>query len=462
MYNDRRRRPQCDSTVGCCSLLSKRPHSLTVLAPIRAGEEAALRDVLRPIGDDIKAKATIVASARPHIDFPSSRRIHFARFAILRDPQRGPAAARLLFSSNYDGTLDSHISELIEITSDMDAVWGRCEGYQGVGAFPAFIRAHAHESAAFYIAFREGTVETIQRAGALRRHVRDVVETGGPSALASLLKEPAASRTAVRRATGSAARRLHLAIKRFVRAAPIAADIVRVVARYGFTTVFRATSRIIASLNRYPVFRIVNWITRNRLPPRRSIYSSVTLDTCAAWQPVVDGDESPAAFATPPTFREDVVTQNQLTLVTVVDPQHVQRLKAVLAGIGSYATRLSPPGSLIGIRTIHFVKWLLVDGDRRLILLSDYDGSWENYIDEFAEMILSGLDAIWETSLGYPPDGARDLPAFKRFLRGHQVPAEVFFSAYPDQTILNVRSNLRLASAMDTASEPLKNLLPTL
>ena len=197
------------------------------------------------------------------------------------------------------------------------------------------------------------------------------------------------------------------------------------------------------------------------MPPRKSIYSSVVLDNCAPPQPYVDGDEIPTAFATAPTFREDVIVQNQLTLVTVVDPEHVHRVKAVMAAIDSYAKRLAPPGSLIGISTIHFVRWLLVDDDRRLVMLSDYDGSWENYIDEFAEMILSGLDAIWETSFGYPPDGARDLPAFKRFLRSHQVPAEVFFSAYPDQTILNLADNLRLARAMDTASEPLTKLLPT-
>jgi hypothetical protein len=57
-------------------------------------------------------------------------------------------------------------------------------------------------------------------------------------------------------------------------------------------------------------------------------------------------------------------------------------------------------------------------------------------------MILSGLDAIWETSLGMPPDGARDLPAFKRFLRTHQVPSDIFFAAYPDETVLNVRADL--------------------
>ena len=56
-------------------------------------------------------------------------------------------------------------------------------------------------------------------------------------------------------------------------------------------------------------------------------------------------------------------------------------------------------------------------------------------------MILSGLDAIWETSYGMPPDGARDYPAFKRFLRSHQVPSDVFFAAYPDATVLNIMTD---------------------
>jgi hypothetical protein len=260
----------------------------------------------------------------------------------------------------------------------------------------------------------------------------------------------------------SALRRLRDIARRVIRAAPIVVDVGRAVTQHGFMTVFRATSRIIASLNRYQLFRVVNTITGNRLPPRASMYSSVPLDTCAGWQPVVARDEAPAAFTTPPTFREDVITQNQLTLVTVVDPQHVERVKAVMSAIDSYAKRLSPPGSLIGISTIHFVRWLLVDQDQRLIMLSDYDGSWENYIDEFAEMILSGLDAIWETSFGYPTDGARDLPAFKRFLRAHQVPAEAFFSAYPDQTILNVNRNLAVVQAVEIGNRAVARQLPTL
>jgi hypothetical protein len=148
-----------------------------------------------------------------------------------------------------------------------------------------------------------------------------------------------------------------------------------------------------------------------------------------------------------PCFREDVISQNQLTLVTIISGGRANRVRAVMSAIDSYAKRLAPPGSLIGISTIHFVRWLVIDNGRRLMMVSDYDGSWENYIDEFAEMILSGLDAIWQTAIGYPPDGARDLPAFKSFLRSHQVPAEVFFSAYPRETVLNIVNDSRLRDA---------------
>jgi hypothetical protein len=387
------------------------PRTVTVLASIRHGEEESLRAILRPIGDDIRGRRLEQRADNPRIEFLRSREIHFARFAILADPDRGPDRKRLLYSANYDGELKSHLAELMSITSDMDAIWGRCQDYTGARSFETFIRAHAHEPDTFYIAFRDGTVDSIRDAARL------------PYAPAR---------------------------PRLLRALPIVIDVFRAIARLGFANVIRGTQQIAASLNRYPFFRVLNALTRNRMPPRQSSYSSVSLDNCAAPAPRVPGDEvtSESDRYTPPTFREDVVTQNQLTLVTVVKPEHVKRVRAVMAAIDSYAKRLAPPGSLIGVSTIHFVKWLVIDNGRRLMMVSDYDGSWENYIDEFAEMILSGLDAIWETSYGYPPDGARDLPAFKRFLRSHQVPSEVFFSAYPDRTVLNIVKRSRVCAGL--------------
>jgi hypothetical protein len=230
-------------------------------------------------------------------------------------------------------------------------------------------------------------------------------------------------------------------VLRAVRAAPVAADVVRATLRNGFGNVYYGTRQIIASLDRYAVLRIINRITRNRIAPRKSPFSSMALDQCGQPVPLAAGDEIPAQTTIEAGFREDTVAQNQLTLVTVVDLASIGRVRTVLAAIDSYAKRLAPPGSLIGISTIHFVRWLLIDDGRRLLFISDYDGSWESYIDEFAEMILSGLDAIWGTSYGMPRDGARDLPAFKRFLRSHQVPSDIFFAAYPETTVLNIAAD---------------------
>jgi hypothetical protein len=411
------------------------PRTLTVLAPIRQGEEESLRAILRPIGDDIRGRRLERRADNPRIEFLRSRQIHFARFAILADPDRGPDRKRLLYSANYDGELESHVAELTAITSDMEAIWGRCENYTGAAEFATFIRAHAHEPDTCYIAFRDETVDSIVNAIAFRRHAQTLADTDSAGPLRTIRPR----------------RSITEALGRLIRALPLVIDVAAAVTRLGLVNVIRGTQQIVASLNRYPLFRVLNWLTRNRMRPRQSPYSSVWLDNCAVPPPLVPGDEvtSESDRQTPPTYREDVVAQNQLTLVTVVKPGHVHRVRAVMAAIDSYAKRLAPPGSLIGISTIHFVKWLVIDNGRRLMMVSDYDGSWENYIDEFAEMILSGLDAIWDTSYGYPPDGARDLPAFKRFLRSHQVPSEVFFSAYPDQTVLNIVNDRGFARVSD-------------
>ena len=451
--SDERNDPQRDVS-------SVAPRTLTVLAAIRPGEEEPLRGVLRPIGDDIKGKRLEPGAVRPRIEFRHSRHIHFARFTVLDDPDRGRDRKRLLYSANYDGELDRHLAELIAITPDMDAIWGRVEGYTGPAAFAAFIRAHTQEPEAFYIAFRDETVERLHDAIAFRRLAQTLVDDASTASLAALL--PRLSSSAPAWAAGRPPPSMVAAIERLFRALPIVADLFRAVARNGVGNVFRGSQRIIASLDRYPLFRWLNHLTGNRLPQRRSPYSSVWLDHCTVPVPLVPGDEVPSGpdHQIPPTFREDVIAQNQLTLVTVVMPGQAGRVRAVMAAIDSYAKRLSPPGSLIGISTIHFVKWLVIDSGRRLLMVSDYDGSWENYIDEFAEMILSGLDAIWETSYGYPPDGARDLPAFKRFLRSHQVPAEIFFSAYPEETVLNIVNDRALAHACaGAAGAPLRGLL---
>ena len=181
--------------------------------------------------------------------------------------------------------------------------------------------------------------------------------------------------------------------------------------------VYVAGRRITASLDRYPLIHVFNWITRNQLSPRQSPFSSVVVDHCATLMPLAPGDEIPSAPAAAPRLpRGRGHTES-------ADARHgdrrgrADRVRAVMSAIDSYAKRLSPPGSLIGVSTIHFVRWMIIDDGRRLLMISDYDGSWESYIDEFAEMILSGLDAIW--CHGRVPAGRRP-----RSARLQAVPAQ--------------------------------------
>lgn len=428
------------------------PRGLTALLPIRPGEEDALRATLETIGGDMRGRRLAARPGDPHIDFPRSRLIHFARFAVLDDPDRGPGRRRLLFSSNHDGDLSDHLRELASLTSDMEAIWGRCEGYPGPGRFEAFVRAHALSPQAFYIAFREETVETIHRALDVRRRFETILDRPDAAVFLARTEEATAP---------SSWPDLHEALlassgvlpRPFVvigRALAVVADAIALLGRHGIGNLMRGIRQITASLGRYPVAALFNRLTGNVMKPLRSTFSTVAMEACGPCTPQAPGDLIPSVNAegTPRFDEEDAVSQNQLTLVTSIGPGGRANVEAVLALIDGYARRLAPPGSLAGISTIHFVRWLVFDEGRRLMLVSDYDGSWEAYIDEFAEMILSGLDAIWGTALGYPAEGARDLAAFKRFLRCHQLPAAVFYSAYPAATVLSLRADLALARAV--------------
>jgi len=282
--------------------VTRPPQCLTVLAPIRPDKESGLRELLRAIGDDINGKDLAAGRTRPHIAFVRSRHIHFARFAILNDPDRGPDRSRLLFTSIYDGSLEAHLNELVSITSDMNAIWGACEGYTGIDEFRSFISARAQELAAYYVAFRDETVASIASAIDARRRAHALQDGGGA------------------RVPGVPDKRRESLLKRALRAAPIVIDLVRAVARSGFGHVYHGASQIVASLDRYPVFRLFNRITRNRIPPLESQFSSLVLDQRAPFEPLVPGDEIPTRPAAgSPALREDGVAQNQLTVVTAID-----------------------------------------------------------------------------------------------------------------------------------------------
>ncbi|MCW5966126.1 MAG: hypothetical protein KIT83_18960 [Bryobacterales bacterium] len=408
------------------------PNELTVFAPVRPGQEHALRTLLRRIGDDVRGKN--LGQDEPFIDFARTR-THFARFTVLPDPDSGAGRCRLLFAAIHDGERPSYLGELVDATRGMDAIWGACEGYPGVQAFPQFIADRSVESNAFYQAFREHTLADVRRfadasrdfdSGVSSSDREDSTDSGNPAL--AFFRRVLSFQFFLKQ------------ISFLKRVSRTAMEMFVVGWRHGFWNSFRAGLEIAASLSRIRPIRWINWITRNRMPPLTTNYSEVSLDGCSECVPQSASDEvvDPAEQWRMQGNREDRVAQNQLTLVTVTSPSRLRRQRAVMALIHLYSRRVSKPGLLAGISTIHFVRWTIIDNGKRLIMISDYDGSWEAYIEEFAAMILSGLDAIWSGSEGFPRNGARDLPAFKRFLRCRQYQADVFYSGYPRETVLNL------------------------
>ena len=108
----------------------------------------------------------------------------------------------------------------------------------------------------------------------------------------------------------------------------------------------------------------------------------------------------------------------------------------------------------MGIPSIHFAHWHLIDGGRRLLFLSNYDGTWESYLGEFVDRAASGLTAVWSNTVGFPRtrflalDGARNEQQFKAWVRSQQVPTDVWYAAYPRLSVLNVNNDTALRAGL--------------
>jgi len=138
---------------------------LMVLTPIRSGEEDALRSYLEGLGGDADERSPLARLGRTHI----------GRWMILPDMPHDPAAPHdhldmpyLLFTSAFDGDLDSYLDELVfALAPEAGEIWGRCVGCPDPAAGAALKRYLKHnqlDSGFFFAAYGESTVADVTRA----------------------------------------------------------------------------------------------------------------------------------------------------------------------------------------------------------------------------------------------------------------------------------------------------------
>ena len=103
---------------------------------------------------------------------------------------------------------------------------------------------------------------------------------------------------------------------------------------------------------------------------------------------------------------------------------------------------------------------MLLDDNRRLIFASSYDGSLESYMDDFISRLAWGINLVFGNGAGFPRTrwlifgGARDEIRYKHYLRRHQVPTRVFYSAYPDSNGMPISTNSRRSAPASSRTMP--------
>jgi deferrochelatase/peroxidase EfeB len=173
-----------------------------------------------------------------------------------------------------------------------------------------------------------------------------------------------------------------------------------------------------------------------------------------------DPREVSAAEAGEVMDRENRSMQNELTAVSTMKPGRLRRLtlRVALWVIGAFAAHHEQPGTLRGIRTIHFARWILLPRTDTLVFFSDYSGSWESYLEDFIMRAHDGLTGVWSNTQGFPKtknlveDGATQAGPFKRWARRQQIPTRCWYSAYPDLSTHRIRTNSAIRHGLATAS----------
>lgn len=405
------------------------PHQLgvTIRAPVAAGRVAELRDWLAEIARKGLAEGPF--------GFAHLRGLHFAKLYLLdetADLDGRPIQATLVFMSEVDAPLHRHLAELVDLAGEgIDRAFGHCTGYPGPGAHRrgrvAWLRRHMIPASAFYVNTVGRGLEQIHQEARLRDALEDYLDQGDWAGHTA---------TEVRgELLGHVAGCPSLAWARKPPPPP--------------------------SLR----FRAGEAVHMVAVPLVLTLLLPLLLAVLPVWAVLLRLDERhDQPFTERPTLRhleevanyEDFTTQNPFAVVGFVRPGRLRQLtfRAVLF-LTDYGVRhIFSHDSLAGIKTIHFARWVPLDGWRRMTFASSYDGAVEAYNDDFINIVWWGLNATFSNGLDYPPTrwlflgGAKLEEQFKNTIRCHQAVVPAWYTAYPELSADNIENNAQIRAGL--------------
>jgi hypothetical protein len=130
--------------------------------------------------------------------------------------------------------------------------------------------------------------------------------------------------------------------------------------------------------------------------------------------------------------------------------------------------------ALKNLSFIHFARWVIVKHNQfphldpkqpaedlqydYLIFFSNFNGTWNEYIDAFSAVLSKGLNTIWRWSEKFP--GSVPVTPFKTYIGQVQFDTDYYYNAYPRASTNDVKAALRVQDAFNAFAENSKNLSP--
>jgi hypothetical protein len=138
-----------------------------------------------------------------------------------------------------------------------------------------------------------------------------------------------------------------------------------------------------------------------------------------------------------------VGSTSEFSLFFHVTPGHEDDLREALRALQS-SPGYRPGDYELPIATIHEARFVLFDGDTRLLFATSFDGPWDAYMEDFASKPLQLFDAIFRHVEGY--GGLPDLAAVKEFILSAQATAAAYSRNYGG-TVKEIRKAERVNRA---------------
>jgi hypothetical protein len=344
------------------------------VAPIEESRLASLEAMLERLAPDPGHNTVVPFGKLPQC--------HFGRLFVWRggkDQQGRPLDSQLLLCADCDGSASELLKQLVEVSgSGIDSLFSHCKQYPatptGLRERLRFLERQRVEERAHYVHRPGRSVGQVVFEAKLRRAIDGF--------LASL------------DATKLSAVEVRTKVVEFVRADP---------------TLTTALSR---PDGLGPVHRAREAFDFVMRPLLLLLFGPVVVPTALAVLLLVRlrelRDHPPhlrptAELLEQLTKLEDFSAHNAYSAGGFIKPGGLSRftIESVLRAIDYGVRHLFTEDSLAGVRSIHFARWIPIDG-RRMIFASVFDGSVESYNDDFINLLGWGLNLVFSNGEGYP------------------------------------------------------------